>query len=87
VNYGDPKFSLGDIVLFKQDHMGEMITDLGIVVSTPTLIFSHQWPTEDKKENFWSYDIKVMDNLFKMVPEAFLRSLKDEVEIKDSQRE
>lgn len=84
MNYGDPKFERGDLVVFHQDTVGEMVSNLGIVVSEPTLMFSHKWPNEDAEENFWSYDVKVDNTLFKMIPEAFLRSLKDEDETKDS---
>ena len=84
MNYGDPKFERGDLVVFCQDTVGEMVPSLGIIVSEPTLMFSHKWPNEDDTENFWSYDVKVDSTLFKMIPEAFLRRLKNEDEIKDS---
>ena len=84
MNYGDPKFDRGDLVVFCRDTVGEMVPSLGIVVSEPTLMFSHKWPNEDDTENFWSYDVKVDSTLFKMIPEAFLRRLKDEDETKDS---
>ena len=84
MNYGDPKFEIGDLVIFCQDTVGEMIPSLGIIVSEPTLMFSHKWPNEAEAENFWSYDVKVESTLFKMIPEAFLRRLKDEVETKDT---
>tara|TARA_Y100001972_G_C7646115_1_gene324734 strand:- start:151 stop:405 length:255 start_codon:yes stop_codon:yes gene_type:complete len=84
VNYGDPKFERGDLVIFVQETAGEMVTSLGIVVSDPTLMFSHKWPNEEESENFWSYEVKVENTLFKMIPEAFLRRLKDEDETKNS---
>ncbi len=84
MNYGDPKFERGDLVIFSQDTVGEMVPNLGIIVSEPTLTFSHKWPNEDEKENFWTYDVKVNNNLFKMIPEAFLRRLKDEDETEDT---
>ncbi len=84
MNYGDPKFERGDLVIFVQETAGEMVTSLGIVVSDPTLMFSHKWPNEEESENFWSYEVKVENTLFKMIPEAFLRRLKDEDETKNS---
>ena len=84
MNYGDPKFERGDLVVFHQDTVGDMVPNLGIVVSEPTLMFSHKWPNEGEAENFWSYNVKVNNTLFKMIPEAFLRRLKNEDEIKDS---
>jgi len=84
VNYGDPKFERGDLVVFKQDTVGELVEALGIIVSHPTLMFSHKWPNEEREENFWSYDVKVGNSLFKMVPEAFIRRLKDEDETEDT---
>ena len=84
MNYGDPKFERGDLVVFHQDTVGDMVPSLGIIVSEPTLMFSHKWPNEDEAENFWSYNVKVNNTLFKMIPEAFLRRLKDEDETKDS---
>jgi hypothetical protein len=84
VNYGDPKFERGDLVLFSQETVGEMVPSLGIIVSEPTLLFSHKWPNEEENENFWSYDVKVENTLFKMIPETFLRRLKDEDEVEDT---
>lgn len=84
MNYGDPKFEMGDLVVFSQETVGEMVESLGIIISQPTLLFRHQWPTDEQPENFWSYDVKVGTTLFKMVPEPFLRRLKDEDEIEDT---
>jgi len=84
VNYGDPKFERGDLVVFCQETVGDMVSSLGIIISEPTLVFSHKWPNEDHDENFWTYDIKVNNTLFKMIPEAFLRRLKDEDETKNT---
>ena len=84
MNYGDPKFERGDLVLFCQETVGEMVPSLGIIVSEPTLLFSHKWPNEEENENFWSYDVKVENTLFKMIPETFLRRLKDEDEVEDT---
>jgi hypothetical protein len=84
VNYGDPKFERGDLVVFAQETVGEMVESLGIVVSDPTLMFRHKWPNNEDQENFWSYDVKVGNSLFKMVPEAFIRRLKDEDETEDT---
>lgn len=80
MNSGGPKFSVGDLVVFKHEIAEEMISELGIIVSNPTLMFSHQWPNQDVPENFWSYDIKAGNSLFKMIPEEFLRRLKDDNE-------
>jgi len=84
VNYGDPKFERGDLVIFCQETVGEMVTSLGIVVSKPTLMFSHKWPNEEESENFWTYDVKVENTLFKMIPESFLRRLKNEDETENT---
>ena len=84
MNYGDPKFERGDLVIFCQETVGEMVTSLGIVVSEPTLMFSHKWPNEEESENFWTYDVKVGNTLFKMIPESFLRRLKNEDETKNT---
>ena len=84
MNYADPKFEMGDLVLFCQETVGEMAPSLGIIVSEPTLLFSHKWPNEEENENFWSYDVKVENTLFKMIPETFLRRLKDEDETEDT---
>ena len=61
-----------------------MVTSLGIVVSEPTLMFSHKWPNEEESENFWTYDVKVENTLFKMIPESFLRRLKNEDETENT---
>tara|TARA_R100000388_G_C7243988_1_gene163543 strand:+ start:837 stop:1091 length:255 start_codon:yes stop_codon:yes gene_type:complete len=84
VNYGDPKFERGDLVIFCQETVGEMVASLGIVVSEPTLMFSHKWPNEEESENFWTYDVKVENTLFKMIPESFLRRLKNEDETENT---
>ena len=84
MNYGDPKFERGDLVIFCQETVGEMVTSLGIVVSKPTLMFSHKWPNEEESENFWTYDVKVENTLFKMIPESFLRRLKNEDETENT---
>lgn len=84
MNCGDPKFERGDLVMFCQETVGEMVSSLGIIVSEPILMFSHKWPNEEHDENYWSYEIKVDNTLFKMIPESFLRRLKDEDETKDS---
>lgn len=85
MNYGDPKFSIGDLVMFDGDIAKDMpIGGLGIIISAPTLMFSHKWPNEEFHENFWSYNVKVGTALFKMVPETFLRRLKDEDKTEDT---
>jgi len=84
VNYGDPKFERGDLVVFCRDTVDEMVSSLGIIMSEPTLMFSHKWPNEEETENFWSYEVKVENTLFKMIPESFLRRLKDEDETKNT---
>lgn len=84
MNYGDPKFEMGDLVIFSQETVGEMVESLGIIISQPTLMFTHKWPNDEHPENFWSYDVKVGTTLFKMVPEPFLRRLKDEDEVENT---
>ena len=80
MNSGGPKFSAGDLIVFKHEVAGEIVAELGIIVSDATLMFSHQWPNQDVPENFWSYDIKAGNSLFRMIPEEFLRRLKDDDE-------
>lgn len=81
MNYEGPKFSIGDLVMFREKFVGALIEGLGIIITEPKLIFTHDWkkPTEFPNE-FWSYDIKVGNELFKMIPEEFLRGLKDDVQ-------
>jgi len=75
-----PKFSIGDLVMFRQDFIGELIDGLGIIVSEPQLMFEHDWPTKSGFPNeFWSYNIKIDNELFKMVPEQFLKGLNNDV--------
>lgn len=79
MNNEDPKFEAGDLVMFRNDYMGDMIDGLGIIVTGPRLMFSHDW--HDRKgypNNFWAYDIKVGNELFRMIPEEFLRGLGNE---------
>ena len=84
MNCGDPKFERGDLVIFAQETVGEMVESLGIIISDPTLMFRHKWPSNEEQENFWSYDVKVGATLFKMVPEPFLRRLKNEDETENT---
>jgi hypothetical protein len=81
VNCEGPKFLVGDLVMFRHDFMGEMISGLGIIVSEPTLVFVHDWDRKSGFPNeFWSYNVKVDNELFKMIPEQFLRGLKEDVQ-------
>jgi hypothetical protein len=76
VNYEGPKYSLGDLVLFSGAYVGDIVTDLGIIVSIPTLVFVHEWSNKyGFPDQFWSYDVKVGNELFRMIPEQFLRGL------------
>jgi len=84
VNYGDPKFSIGDLVFFNEEQMGEVISGLGIIVAIPTLMFTYERKEGEPRENYWSYDIKVENTLFKMIPETFIRSIKDEDKTKNT---
>ena len=81
MNCEGPKFQLGDLVMFREDYMGDLIHGLGIIITQPTLVFKYDWPkpTEFPSE-FWCYDVKVGNELFKMIPEEFLRGLQDEVQ-------
>ena len=75
----DPKFEVGDLVLFRDDYMGDMVDGLGIIVTGPKLMFSHDWQEhKGYPNNFWAYDIKIGNELFKMIPEEFLRGLGNE---------
>lgn len=81
VNYEGPKFSMGDLVFFCEEYVSTSLPGLGIIISEPQLLFRHQWPTKDGYPNeFWSYNVKVGNELFKMIPEQFLRGLKDEIQ-------
>tara|TARA_R110001583_G_scaffold10849_4_gene49783 strand:- start:1101 stop:1340 length:240 start_codon:yes stop_codon:yes gene_type:complete len=76
VNYEEPKFSMGDLVVFSGAYVGDTVKDLGIIISEPTLVFVHEWSTKsDFPDQFWSYNVKVGNELFKMIPEQFLRGL------------
>ncbi len=71
-----PKFSIGDLVQFKDEFIGNLEDGLGIIVSEPVLIFEHEWPAQyGYSDQIWSYDIRVGSNLFKMIPEDFLKGL------------
>jgi len=79
VSYEGPKFDIGDLVFFTKEYAGNSLPDLGIIVSVPQLLFRHQWPIKDVYPNeFWSYNVKVGNELFKMIPEQFLRGLKED---------
>ena len=79
MNYEGPKFSIGDLVFFSKEYVGDSLTGLGIIVSQPELLFRHEWSKRDDYPNeFWSYNVKVGNELFKMIPEQFLRGLKED---------
>jgi hypothetical protein len=64
--------------------MGEVVDGLGIIVANPTLMFTYERTEGEPRENYWSYDIKVGSTLFKMIPETFIRSIKDEDKTKNN---
>ena len=74
-----PKFSIGDLVFFSGEYMANMVEGLGVIVSSPELSFFHDWKDKRGMPNeFWTYDVKVEEQLFKMIPEQFLKRLTDE---------
>lgn len=80
-----PKFSIGDLVQFKEEYMGHIESGLGIIVSEPVLVFEHEWPANyGYSDQIWSYDIKVGSNLFKMIPEEFIKGLEKDENEEDS---
>lgn len=79
MSYEGPKFTIGDLVFFDGDYMASMIDGLGIIISEPKLTLCYDWKGRDDFPNeFWTYDIKVGNELFKMIPEQFLKRLKNE---------
>ena len=79
MSYEGPKYLIGDLVEFHHEYVGDTIPDIGIIVSEPKLMLFHDWQSRAGFPNeFWSYDVKVGNELFKMVPEQFLRGLVDE---------
>ena len=79
MNYEGPKFSLGDLVWFTGDYFIDLVDGLGIVITEPRLTFYNDWKgREDFPNEFWTYDIKVGNQLFKMIPEQFLKRINDE---------
>ena len=74
-----PKFNKGDLVRFKQDSIGSMIEGVGIIVSDPLLLFKHEWPENySYRDELWSYDVRIDNTIFKMIPEEFLVALNEE---------
>lgn len=81
MSYEGPKYSKGNLVTFVDDIAEGISEGLGIIVSEPRLIFVYEWKTKSGFPNeFWSYDVKVGNELFKMIPEQFLRGLNEDVE-------
>ena len=81
VSYEGPKYSKGNLVTLSPEIAEGISEDLGIVVSEPRLIFVYDWKTKAGFPNeFWSYDVKIGNELFKMIPEQFLRGLNEDAE-------
>lgn len=81
MSYVGPKYSKGNLVTFTPEIAEGITNGLGIIVSDPTLVFVHEWRTKSGFPNeFWSYDVKVGNELFKMIPEQFLRGLNEDDE-------
>ncbi len=79
MSYEGPKFSLGDLVVFKEEYTANMVEGLGIIITEPKLSFYHDWKgVEGFSNEFWTYDVKVGNELFKMIPEEFLKRLGNE---------
>ena len=80
-----PKFEVGDLVQFKQEFLGFIESGLGIIISKPVLVFEHEWPDDFGYSNqVWTYDIKIGTNLFKMIPEEFIKGLEKNDNEEDS---
>jgi len=78
VSNDQPKFLMGDLVKFDESYVGDIVLGIGIIISEPKLMLIHDWQTNTGFPNeFWSYDVKVGSELFKMVPEQFLEGLKN----------
>ena len=81
MSYEPPKYSKGTLVTFGPEIADGMTDGLGIIISEPRLIFVYEWKTKPGFPNeFWSYDVKIGNELFKMIPEQFLRGLNEDVE-------
>lgn len=81
MKYGEPKYAIGDLVFFNEEFLGNVVEGLGIIVSEPRLMLIYDWKERAGfKNNFWSYNVKIGDELFKMIPEEFLRTIDNENE-------
>jgi hypothetical protein len=73
-----PKFSKGDLVRFKSDYAIGGTDGLGIIIADPLLVFKHDWSKDyGFKNNIWSYDVRIGDSIYKMIPEDFLCALNE----------
>lgn len=76
-----PKFSKGDLVKFKAHYAIGGADGLGIIVADPLLVFKHDWAEDfGYKNDIWSYDVRIGDSIYKMIPEDFLCALNEEGE-------
>lgn len=64
---------------FDEYYVGNIIVDIGIIVSDPILMFTADFPNGESK-NFWCYNINANGNIYNNIPEEFIRGLNDENE-------
>ena len=76
-----PKFSKGDLVKFKSNYTVGTVDGLGIIIAEPILVFKHDWAEDfGYKNDIWSYDVRIENSVYKMIPEEFLQPLNEEEE-------
>ena len=75
-----PKFKIGDLIILND--FGLLIYDdgqrLGLVVTDAYAYVMPEQSREIIHLEYWTYDIMIGGELIKMMPEEFLRRIKDE---------
>ena len=85
MNFEEPKFNKGDLVILQDPDRLMALGGLGIIVSDPVLLFIHDWENiSEFPSQFWCYDIYVKNELFRQVPEQMLRSLNNETKTENN---
>jgi len=78
-----PKFKIGDLIILND--FGLLIYDdgqkLGLVVTDAYAYVMPHHSNEIIHLEYWTYDIMIGGELIKMMPEEFLRRIKDEEDI------
>ena len=78
-----PKFKVGDLIILND--FGLLIYDdgqkLGLVVTDAYAYVMPEHSSEIIHLEYWTYDIMIGGELIKMMPEEFLRRIKDEEDI------